>query len=47
MKNHLWTNLAISLAVLTYASGIQTLSGDSAADNAQCLIVCAPHLLIE
>jgi len=28
MKKHLWTTLAIVLAVLTYASGIQTLSGN-------------------
>jgi hypothetical protein len=28
MKKHLWTNLAIVLAVFSWASGIQTLSGN-------------------
>ena len=28
MKRHLWTTLAIILGVLTWASGIQTLSGN-------------------
>ena len=41
MKKHLWTNLAIVLAVLSWASGIQTLSGNMLAGEVMLLSALA------
>jgi hypothetical protein len=41
MKKHLWTNLAIVLSVLSWASGIQTLSGNMLAGEVMFLSALA------
>jgi hypothetical protein len=41
MKKHLWTNLALVLALLTYASGIQALSGNMLAGEVMLLSALA------
>ena len=41
MKNHLWTNLAIVLAVLSWVSGIQALSGNMLAGEVMLLSALA------
>jgi len=41
MKKHIWTTLAMALAVLTYASGIQTLSGNMLAGEVMLLSALA------
>jgi hypothetical protein len=41
MKKHLWTSIAIALAILTYASGLQTLSGNMLAGEVMLLSALA------
>jgi len=41
MKKHLWTNLAIVFALLTYISGIQALSGNMLAGEVMLLSALA------
>lgn len=41
MKKHIWTSLALALAMLTYASGIQTLSGNMLAGEVMLLSALA------
>ena len=41
MKKHIWTSVAVALAVLTYASGIQTLSGNMLAGEVMLLSALA------
>ena len=41
MRKHIWTSLAIALAILTWASGLQTLSGNLLAGEVMLLSALA------
>ena len=41
MRKHIWTSLAIALAILTWASGLQTLSGNLLAGKVMLLSALA------
>ena len=41
MKKHIWTNLTIALAVLTWISGVQTSSGNMLAGEVMLLAALA------
>lgn len=41
MRRHIWTTISISLAILTWASGIQTLSGNMLAGEVMLLSALA------
>ena len=41
MRRHIWTNISIALAILTWASGIQTLNGNLLAGEVMLLSALA------